>query len=253
MGPSDLDVAPHRPAERRHRASRRVASVMLAALFVLAVGATIALAAHSRRPAPKPVVDSAHNTTLSAKVAVDSKGRTLYALSGETAHHLKCTTAQCLRFWPPLTVASARAVLKDGPGVDGRLGTLKRPGGIVQVTLRGLPLYRFLGDQSAGSANGQLIASFGGVWHAVGAASGVVTTAPSKTLTTTSSSSISSTSASGVGPTYPSNPTVSNTGIAPGASTTTAAVTSVTSTMATSTASACTTTYAAYPGYTYPC
>ena len=161
MGPSDLDVAPHRSAEGRHRASRRVAFVALAALFVFALGATIALAAHAKRqPAPRPEVDSAHNATLSAKVAVDSKGRTLYALSGETAHHLKCSTAQYLKFWPPLTVASAKAVLKDGPGVDGKLGTLKRPGGVVQVTLRGLPLYRFLGDQSGGSANGQLIASW---------------------------------------------------------------------------------------------
>jgi len=260
MGPSDSDLAVHRPARRRHQA-RRVASVLCGALLVFALGTTLALAAHAKRPAPaRPVVQAAHNATLSATVVVDSKGQTLYALSGETAHHLKCTTALCLKFWPPLTVASAKTVLRAGAGVHGKLGTLKRPGGLLQVTLRGLPLYRFLGDASAGAASGQLVASFGGVWHAVAAVSGVVTTTP-KPETTTSSSTSASTSAPVApgAPTYPSqtSESASSTASAPGAlsSATTTSVapsvsTSATMTM-TTTSSACTPYYVGT--YYYPC
>jgi predicted lipoprotein with Yx(FWY)xxD motif len=258
MRPTNFDAARHRPAHGRHRA-RRGASVLVSVVLVLALGATIALAGHAkRRPAPKPVVDSAHNTSLSAALAVDATGRTLYALSGETAHHLKCTTAQCLKFWPPLTVASARSVLRGGAGIKGKLGTIKRPGGVIQVTLRGLPLYRFLADTSAGSVNGQLIASFGGVWHAVGAASGVVTTP--KTQTTTSSSSTSSSTVPGypLAPTQVSSTATSSSGT-PGAptpaATTTATQTSATSaTSTTQTSSATSTCTPYYIGpYYYPC
>jgi predicted lipoprotein with Yx(FWY)xxD motif len=197
-------------------------------------------------------VDSAHDAALSATILVDAKGRTLYALSGETTRHLECTSAQCLKFWPMLTVASSRTKLKAGAGVKGKLGLLKRPGGIFQVTLRGLPLYRFLGDTSAGTANGQLIASFGGVWHVVGAASGVVTTAP-MTQTTTSSSS----SSSAPGPAYPvqSTATTGASGAPSGATSTTSTSQSTSVSTSVSTASSTTTTCTPYyiGPYYYPC
>lgn len=103
---------------------------------------------------------------------VNAQGRTLYSLSPETTHHLLCKSSECLKFWPPLTVSSRKAKLKAGSGVHGHLGILRRSGGIFQVTLRGLPLYRFSGDHAKGQTNGQGLKSFGGTWHAVTAATG---------------------------------------------------------------------------------
>ena len=97
---------------------------------------------------------------------VSSQGRTLYALSPETSKHLLCKSGECLRFWPPLTVGSAKTKLKNGAGVQGRLGILRRSNGTLQVTLRGMPLYRYSEDRAKGEAKGQGIESFGGTWHA---------------------------------------------------------------------------------------
>ena len=54
---------------------------------------------------------------------------------------------------------------------------LRRRNGLLQVTLRGMPLYRFSGDHAKGQANGEGIESFGGIWHAV-AAAGTKSAAP---------------------------------------------------------------------------
>jgi predicted lipoprotein with Yx(FWY)xxD motif len=113
------------------------------------------------------VVSSAANQRLGRTVVVEAHGRTLYALSPETTHHLLCKSSACLQFWPPVTVRSANVKLQAGPGVQGHLALLRRPGGKWQVTLRGMPLYRFAEDTAAGQANGEGIVSFGGTWHAV--------------------------------------------------------------------------------------
>lgn len=49
-------------------------------------------------------------------------------------------------------------------GLPGKLGTITRPDGGVQVTDNGLPLYTYSGDHKPGQANGQGIQ---GVWFAV--------------------------------------------------------------------------------------
>ena len=115
-------------------------------------------------------VGSASNSSLNERVAVNAQGHTLYALSPETTRHLLCASNECLKAWPPVTVPSRKAKLKAGPGVQGHLGILRRSNGMLQVTLRGLPLYRFSHDHAKGEANGQGIESFGGTWHAVSAA-----------------------------------------------------------------------------------
>ena len=50
--------------------------------------------------------------------------------------------------------------------MQGHLGILRRSNGTLQVTLRGLPLYRYSKDHAKGDANGEGIESFGGTWHA---------------------------------------------------------------------------------------
>src|SRR5580693_6251512 len=74
-------------------------------------------------------VGSVSSSKLAERIAVDSRGRTLYALSPETAHRLLCKSSACLGVWPPLTVSSTKAKPTAGPGVHGTLAILRRSDG----------------------------------------------------------------------------------------------------------------------------
>jgi predicted lipoprotein with Yx(FWY)xxD motif len=148
--------------QRRRRAAILKMGVAAATLAFAVSFAAIALAASSVR------IDSASNAALGESVLVSSQGRTLYELSPETAKHLLCKSAECLKFWPPLTVSSTKTKLRAAAGVHGRLGILHRGNGMLQVTLNGLPLYRFAEDRSSGEVKGQNFHGFGGIWHVLG-------------------------------------------------------------------------------------
>jgi predicted lipoprotein with Yx(FWY)xxD motif len=149
----------------------RGASSLAARMVAVTLALTASLAAIALAGGRSVTVTSASNSMLGAQIVVDAQGRTLYALSPETAHHLLCKSHACLTVWRPLTVRSSRAKLKAGSGVRGRLAILHRSQGVLQVTLGGLPLYHFAGDGAKGEANGQHIHSFGGTWHVLSAAS----------------------------------------------------------------------------------
>jgi len=113
----------------------------------------------------KVVVDSARRGKLGVVVET-SKGFTLYRYSPDTSKKVACL-AGCDQAWPPLTLPKGVLKATAGPGVTQKLlGTVKRPGGALQVTYRGYPLYRYAGDSGPGQTNGQGI---GGVWHVVAA------------------------------------------------------------------------------------
>ena len=160
-------------SSQRRPTPRRAMGIAAATLAFAASLAAIALASSGAI-----TVTSASNSLLGEQIAVDAQGRTLYALSPETTRHLLCKSSRCLKFWPPLTVRSSRAKLKAGPGVHGHLAILRRSNGVLQVTLRGLPLYHYSGDHAKGEANGQSIHSFGGTWHVMSATSNVGPVAP---------------------------------------------------------------------------
>jgi predicted lipoprotein with Yx(FWY)xxD motif len=141
----------------------------------LALGAAFAAMALAASPA---TVGSASSTTLGQRVLVNAKGRTLYVLTPETSRHLLCTSSECLKFWPPLTVPSRATKLTRGAGVHGRLGILARKNGMLQVTLNGLPLYRFAEDRASGEVNGQNFKGFGGIWHVLGVSGAPSSAAP---------------------------------------------------------------------------
>lgn len=200
---------------RSGRGLSRATPAALAAMFLLALAfAGMAIASGSGGA----TVQASPNAKLGETVLVSGQGRTLYALSPETAAHLLCRSAECLRAWPPLTVPSRSTRLKAGSGVHGHLAVIRRGDGVLQVTLRGMPLYRFAGDSARGQVNGQGIQSFGGTWHAVTAAAGE---APSSTDTPTRTSSAPSTSAPAAPSTTPaytppaSTPTTTTTSTAP--------------------------------------
>ena len=141
-----------------------VAGFATAALVGIAYAKTFTL-----QVAMNAKVTNTKGTTKRENIVVNSRGFALYTLSGETTHHALCTKAQgCFRFWPPLTVASAKK-LSEAPGIKGRLGAWHR-NGFFQVTLGGHPLYRFAADTKKHAATGEGIHRFGGTWHVAKAA-----------------------------------------------------------------------------------
>jgi predicted lipoprotein with Yx(FWY)xxD motif len=164
------------------QSQRRKRSAILVGLAVLAAVVSFAAVAFGSGTV---TLSSATNSKLGTQIVVNAQGRTLYALSPETTKHLLCKTSECVKFWPPLTVPSTKTKLKAGAGVEGHLGVLHRQGGVLQVTLRGMPLYRFAKDRAKGEVNGEGVESFGGTWHAVTAASPSSATTPSTPMTPT--------------------------------------------------------------------
>ena len=95
-------------------------------------------------------------------VLTDSKGFTLYWFVPDTSTTSKCTSSECVKFWPPVV-----GPVTAGSGVTGTLGTISRPDGSTQATWNGHPLYTFKGDTAPGQTNGNGQNVNGGVWHEV--------------------------------------------------------------------------------------
>lgn len=172
-----------RAARAGQKTPKRRPRAWLALVAVTAIAA-IAVAATALAAGSSLTLGSNANSMLGKPVVVNPQGRTLYHLNPETSKHLLCKSKECLGNWPPLTVKSANTKLKAGSGVKGKLGLLHRSNGTLQVTLNGLPLYRYSGDSAKDDVNGEGIESFGGTWHAVRASSSSSTT-PTTTGTTT--------------------------------------------------------------------
>jgi len=97
-----------------------------------------------------------------ATVLTDGRGFTLYWFALDTPRTSRCE-GSCAGLWPPLT---GRPVA--GAGVTGTLGTIVRPGGSLQVTYDGHPLYTYAGDSSPGQTNGNGLDVKGGYWDVDG-------------------------------------------------------------------------------------
>ena len=112
-----------------------------------------------------------------AQFLVDGKGMTLYAFTkdtpgaGGTAPVSACTSAGCMRAWPPLwtngdATAKEQPELRRGVGAKpDLLGSYERTDGGVtntQVTYNGWPLYYYFLDTKPGDVVGQY-----GQWYAV--------------------------------------------------------------------------------------
>ena len=166
-------------------------------VFLAAAVAGLALAALAGLAVAKSfTVNVTKGVSVNGKseaVASDSKGKTLYTLSGESARprHLFCTSTDCLGTWPMLTAPSGHP--SKAAGIRGKLGVLKR-GSVFQVTLNGHPLYSF-GPESKGQDSGEGLMIGTHIWHAVKAsASSKSTNTMTTTSTTTTTSSSTSTS-----------------------------------------------------------
>ena len=100
-------------------------------------------------------------------VLVDSSGQALYASDQEAAAGKVLCTGACNSFWEPVT---ASGKVTSSSSVSGKLGTVKRPDGTMQVTYNGMPVYSFTQDQAGQVTGDGFKDAFGGqqfTWHAV--------------------------------------------------------------------------------------
>jgi predicted lipoprotein with Yx(FWY)xxD motif len=132
-----------------------LATVLLVALFATA-------GAHSTRAGQSTVllkVADVHGL----RVLTNADGYTLYWFAPDTPTRSTCY-GTCALYWPPVTGGPVA-----GPGVTGKLGTIKRTGGAAQVTYDRHPLYTYVGDSAPGQANGNKINLNGGLWYEMAA------------------------------------------------------------------------------------
>jgi predicted lipoprotein with Yx(FWY)xxD motif len=73
-------------------------------------------------------------------------------------------TGSCATAWPPVTVTGTPTA---GVSLPGKLGTISRGSGVMQLTYDGHPLYTYAGDTSAGAMTGNDINGYGGLWWAM--------------------------------------------------------------------------------------
>jgi predicted lipoprotein with Yx(FWY)xxD motif len=165
-GYPDAGWVPGRPGRRGRRVTRRPWRWLLAAAaFVLVVAVGAGWALHLVGPSGRG--QRADATMLQTRVIgdvtvlTDDEGYTLYWFGPDSATKSACQ-GSCARSWPPVTGPATW-----GPGVTGSIGAIVRPGGALQATYDGHPLYTTTADTGPGQAKGNGVWSHGGEWHEV--------------------------------------------------------------------------------------
>jgi predicted lipoprotein with Yx(FWY)xxD motif len=160
-------AAPARPRPRMLTGVRAAVSLVVGAVGAVSVAALVLFGIAVAGAGGEPAAAAGTGVTLKTAriggvtVLTDARGRTLYWFAPDTPSSSECT-GSCAAYWPPVTGNPAA-----GPGVAGRLGTIKRPGGTEQVTYNGHPLYTYIGDSARSQANGNKIDLNGGYWYEV--------------------------------------------------------------------------------------
>jgi predicted lipoprotein with Yx(FWY)xxD motif len=140
------------PAGRWVAAVLSVLAAVLLGVFLAATGPASTSAGSSRA-----LLKIASISRVS--VLTNARGYTLYWFVPDTPAKSTCY-GTCAVYWPPV-IGTPTA----GPGVTGKLGTIRRSDGAAQVTYDHHPLYTYVGDSAPGQANGNSINLNGGLWH----------------------------------------------------------------------------------------
>jgi predicted lipoprotein with Yx(FWY)xxD motif len=153
------------PGARARARAQSAMSMVVAAVSAVSVAALALLGVAVVSAGGSPVAAADVGATLKtvkiggADVLANADGLTLYWFAPDTATSSKCF-GSCAIYWPPVSGSPAA-----GPGVTGKLGTIKRPGGGLQATYDGHPLYTYIGDRGPGQANGNDLDLNGGFWY----------------------------------------------------------------------------------------
>ena len=150
---------------RRVARRQRRRWLLVAAAFVLVVAAGAGWALHLiGPPGPGPHAEATMLQTRTigdVTVLTDDEGYTLYWFGPDSATKSACQDS-CARSWPPVTGPATWR-----PGVTGSIGAIVRPGGALQATYDGHPLYTTTADTGPGQTKGNDVWSHGGEWHEV--------------------------------------------------------------------------------------
>jgi predicted lipoprotein with Yx(FWY)xxD motif len=153
----------------------------MAAFLVAGCGSTTAAtpgAAYGSTPTSASVSASASasasaatmtaKTTLTVRktgigyVLANGTGRTVYWYGHDVKGSGKSScVGACLRAWPAVTGVPGAA---SGVKLSGKLSSITRPGGVVQATYNGYPLYTYAADMAPGDTTGNGV---GGQWHVI--------------------------------------------------------------------------------------
>ena len=163
---------------RGGRSLRRVPRSAAIACPIAIAGAALALSTTSApatagQPGPRSTDHDAARSAVVVKAAKDGElgtvvvttaGFTLYRYTLDRAGKVACTPSNgCTRYWPPLVLAPGMTTPLGAGHLSG-LGTVRDPDGRLQVTFKGHPLYRYVGDTGPGGARGEGIDRS---WYAV--------------------------------------------------------------------------------------
>ncbi|MBD0328962.1 MAG: hypothetical protein ICV64_02520 [Thermoleophilia bacterium] len=98
------------------------------------------------------------------RVLFDANGQVVYAFENDRRNTSNCTSAECVRAWPPVLTHEPPSA---GSGVQSRLlGTVTRSDGRLQVTYNGRPLY-FYEHEAPGEIRCHNVDLHGGLWWVV--------------------------------------------------------------------------------------
>ena len=174
-------------AIRRHRMLLALPVAAAAAVVVLAAcgtsgsssggssGGPYSSAASSTPAAGAPAGAAAltlRHTSLGT-ILTNGQGFTLYAFEADKGTMSACSGA-CAAAWPPAPISVAHLTVTGG-AAKSLVGEITRADGQRQLTYAGHPLYRFSGDGTPGSTNGQGSEAFGAPWDTLTATGTEVT------------------------------------------------------------------------------
>jgi len=109
-----------------------------------------------------------HSSKLGT-VLTNAKGETLYWFAKDTSAKSNCT-GSCATYWPPVM---GTAVAASGTTLPHGFGTISRPGGGIQATYDGHPLYTYAAGTSPGEVTGNDLNASGGLWWAMTPSGGI--------------------------------------------------------------------------------
>jgi predicted lipoprotein with Yx(FWY)xxD motif len=135
----------------------RIAAAALAVAAAVLLG--VALTGSAAAPAATASRTTLKTTVIGGTtVLTNAKGFTIYSFAPDTPTASKCY-GSCAAYWPPVTGTVAAA-----SGLPGKVGTIKRTDGSLQLTYNGHPLYTYIGDSAPGQARGNNVNLNGGLW-----------------------------------------------------------------------------------------
>jgi predicted lipoprotein with Yx(FWY)xxD motif len=162
---------PSEPLTRRRMSDRlqqalpagRWAATALTMLILVLLGLSLAAMGPASTSSGSSNALLKVTTIHGVSVLTNARGYTLYRFAPDTPSKSTCY-GTCAVYWPPVT---GRPVA--GPGVTGKLGTIRRTGGTTQVTYDGHPLYTYVGDSAPGQSTGNNVNLNGGFWYEMAA------------------------------------------------------------------------------------